>query len=281
MAEPTLKQLAESGLADIPLVLRPLSTQSATTAVLDQQGNIVVDGTNFSDPTQAMKAIIGDDATNSTGWQFWGWFNAAREAWVPLEHLRAEWDSRQHSSDVKTSTTHPLRIDFVVPIPGAGKIGMTFCPGKHGKGLYGGEWRRDLGQDLQAIVDWGGAAVVSLMESHEFALLGVPQFETGICQSSLAWYHLPIRDMSVPTDQFEMLWQKHAAELYSLLRTGKSLVIHCRGGLGRTGMIAARMLVEMGESPLEAVKRVRTARERAIETFDQEQYVMQQRWKVV
>lgn len=35
-----------------------------------------------------------------------------------------------HSRPIRTSDTHPIRIDAVLPAEGWGKIGMSFCPGK-------------------------------------------------------------------------------------------------------------------------------------------------------
>jgi len=55
---------------------------------------------------------------------------------------------------------------------------------------------------------------------------------------------------------------------------GQSIVVHCRGGLGRTGMVAARLLVELGEKPVTALQRVRAARPGAVETVEQEEYVL-------
>jgi len=49
--------------------------------------------------------------------------------------------------------------------------------------------------------------------------------------------------------------------------------VHCRGGLGRSGMIAARMLVELGTPADEAIARVRSARPGAVETSEQVAYV--------
>lgn len=50
-------------------------------------------------------------------------------------------------------------------------------------------------------------------------------------------------------------------------------MIHCLGGLGRTGTIAGRLLVEFGASPNEAIHAVRAARIGTIETRKQEEYV--------
>ena len=52
------------------------------------------------------------------------------------------------------------------------------------------------------------------------------------------------------------------------------MLVHCKGGLGRAGTVAARLLVELGASPDDAIRRVRDARSRhAIETASQEAHV--------
>jgi len=55
---------------------------------------------------------------------------------------------------------------------------------------------------------------------------------------------------------------------------GERVLVHCRGGVGRAGTVAALMLVECGESPAIAIQRVRAARPGAIETAGQERWVM-------
>jgi hypothetical protein len=54
---------------------------------------------------------------------------------------------------------------------------------------------------------------------------------------------------------------------------GENILIHCKGGLGRAGMISGRLLVELGESPYEAIAKVRAARPGAIDTAAQENWV--------
>jgi protein-tyrosine phosphatase len=50
-------------------------------------------------------------------------------------------------------------------------------------------------------------------------------------------------------------------------------VIHCRGGLGRSGTVAAACLVALGHGPAEAIERVRAARPGAVESRSQEEWV--------
>jgi ADP-ribosyl-[dinitrogen reductase] hydrolase len=51
------------------------------------------------------------------------------------------------------------------------------------------------------------------------------------------------------------------------------VLVHCKGGLGRAGTVAALMLLELGMTPSDAIRMVRQARKGAIETPGQEQYV--------
>ncbi len=173
----------------------------------------------------------------------------------------------------RTSQTHPLQI-AALDTPGGGRIGMTFCPGKTDPFAMSGPWARDLATDLAAIQAWGASALVTLMEQHELAYLGVAGLGKQVQSMGLDWYHLPIQDVSVPTPEFETRWRTSGQELCARLLGAQSLVVHCRGGLGRTGLIAARLLIELGESPQAALHRVRQARPGAVETREQEMYVL-------
>ena len=51
------------------------------------------------------------------------------------------------------------------------------------------------------------------------------------------------------------------------------MVLHCYAGLGRTGLVAARILIEFGELPVRAIALVRAARRGTIQTAEQEAYL--------
>lgn len=173
----------------------------------------------------------------------------------------------------KTSGTHPLRIDAVA-IPGtAAALGMTLCPGKKQPGGSSGPWWRDLDTDLAAIRDWGAAVLVTLFEDHEFRALQVTGLPRRARAHGLDWRHWPIRDQQAPDARFRRHWEEEFPGLRRRIRSGESLVLHCMGGLGRTGMVAARILREFGVAPREAVRRVRAARPGAIETDAQLHWV--------
>ena len=173
----------------------------------------------------------------------------------------------------RTSLSHPLQIAVVGGHPFPGALGVTFAPGKQDSSPATGAWARDLGTDLDAIVAWGARTLVTLIEPHEFDLLGIPRLGDEARWRGLDWLHLPIRDVSTPGRAFEAAWPGHSANLRKRLAAGEGVVVHCRGGLGRAGMIAARLLAETGVDPNEAMARVRAVRPGAIETRAQEDWV--------
>ena len=174
----------------------------------------------------------------------------------------------------RTSDTHPLRIDVVQASEAWGAIGMAFCPGKLQSNARTGAWNRELLKDLTRIRAWGAQVVVSLIEEHEFAELDVAALPEEVERLGMVWRHLPIRDMYPPGERFRDLWPAIGAELLATLAAGQRVFIHCKGGLGRTGVVAACLLREMGVEGDEAVLRVRAARRMTIETSLQEWFVM-------
>ncbi|UGB26067.1 ADP-ribosylglycohydrolase family protein [Methylorubrum sp. B1-46] len=173
----------------------------------------------------------------------------------------------------RTSLTHPLEIATLPAGTGFGEIGITFCPGKVQADGAAGSWNRDLKTDIKAIAGFGANALVTLIEDHEIEALRVPGLEAECRLRGIDWLHLPIPDVSIPDEAFEAAWVTVGGGLRSCLRNGFKVCVHCKGGLGRAGTIAARLLVELGADPEDAIQRVREARPGAIETLEQERYV--------
>lgn len=128
--------------------------------------------------------------------------------------------------------------------------------------------------DLDAIAAWGAVAVVTLVEEHELKALRVQALGAEVAARHMDWLHLSIADVSVPSAAFEARWAEAGEGLRACLRDGFSVLVHCKGGLGRAGTIAARLLIELGVPAQEAVSRVRTVRPGAVETPKQLAYVM-------
>jgi ADP-ribosyl-[dinitrogen reductase] hydrolase len=177
---------------------------------------------------------------------------------------------------MRTSQSHPLQIATVKPGKDTGRIGITFCPGKVQPGAMSGSWNRDLGLDLDAIADWGAVAVVTLVENHELSTLKVTDMGRQVRARHMDWFHLPIPDVSVPDAAFEQQWAVISPDLMHRLRAGFDVLVHCKGGLGRAGTIAARLMIGMGVPAEQAVKAVRAVRPGAIETSAQLTHVLAQ-----
>lgn len=175
-------------------------------------------------------------------------------------------------ADARTSITDPLCINalsFNVP----GLIGLTFCPGKKGESIHGRPWDRDLELDVQAIRAWNASVVITLMEEHELAELNVGRLGEAVEDCGMKWVHLPIVDVSIPDTSFNSIWADLTKDLQERLANGERVVLHCRGGLGRTGLIAALLLIDHGYGAEQAIQVVRKARPGAIETREQEDYL--------
>lgn len=171
----------------------------------------------------------------------------------------------------KTSMTHPLEIDELAC--GAGVVGMTLCPGKRVQSYFGGHRERNLATDMRVVADWGATVVVTLMEGFELEELGVGNLGNVAEALELDWHHLPIPDMQVPDERFERRWTYTGHILRRKLAAAERVLLHCRGGLGRTGTIAARLAIELGAAPDAALRAVRAARPGTVETPFQEAYV--------
>ncbi|RST31341.1 hypothetical protein HMF7854_11190 [Sphingomonas ginkgonis] len=175
---------------------------------------------------------------------------------------------------LRTSLTHPLEIAAVPVGAGLGSVGLTFCPGKKQPLAMTGAWDRDLGLDVGAIADWGAASVVTLIEEHEIAALEVGGLGDAVEAANMEWHHLPIPDVWVPDAEFERCWARLGPKLQDQLAAGFNVLVHCKGGLGRAGTIASRLLVDAGWESEPALSAVREVRPGSVETAHQEIYVL-------
>ena len=164
-----------------------------------------------------------------------------------------------------------LFIDSV-SVPGTGGIiGMTSCPGKQDDFFFERSDSR-LEADIRAIASWGASVIVTLMEEVELDILQISHLPETVADNGMKWIHLPIRNRMLPGIDFEAVWRVVGEELRSILARGGRIVVHCQEGVGRTGILAARLLIEMGVETDEAVKLVRKARSGALETWPHEKY---------
>jgi polymorphic toxin system DSP-PTPase phosphatase-like protein len=104
-----------------------------------------------------------------------------------------------------------------------------------------GDWLAD------EIDSWRNAnirTVVSLLESREIAELGLED-EAQLCASrGVQFVSFPIRDRGVPISYGAL--NQLIVPLLSKVRGGLMVAVHCRAGIGRSGLVAASILVRSG-----------------------------------
>ena len=117
-------------------------------------------------------------------------------------------------------------------------------------------------------------SLVSLVEVHEFdQFIPYPKFEEKIGKRNFSWFFHPLKDMTAPDEIFRERFFETQSHLLENLRSGKKIAIHCKGGLGRSGTIAALLLRHLGFSAEKSIELVRKSRPGAIETKEQEIFI--------
>lgn len=114
---------------------------------------------------------------------------------------------------------------------------LTPCPGTKGVGLE---------TSLAELVAEGASAIVTALEIDEMEKAGVAELPKKAEQLGLTWFHQPIEDDEAPDEHFDSRWQKASPKVHEILDQGGKVVLHCMGGSGRTGLLAAHILLEMG-----------------------------------
>jgi protein-tyrosine phosphatase len=133
----------------------------------------------------------------------------------------------------------------------------------------GGDWLKD---ELAGWQVGGVDTVVSLLtpdEEHELQL----QDESREAKAQgIAFLSLPIRDRQVPDSESSLNSMLNRVD--EVLSSGKNVLIHCRQGIGRTGLVAACLLVNKGWESDAAIRLLSAARGIAVpETEEQRSWI--------
>ena len=149
---------------------------------------------------------------------------------------------------------------FDVPL-GKGRIGICQMPG-----------RGDRVADLQTIKNWGANLVLTMTTLAELDRVGMGDIEQRLTELEISWRHLPIEDFGAPNSSTGKSCIQAAAHAHKILQNGGSVLAHCWGGCGRSGMALLRLMVEAGEPVDAALARLRKVRPCAVETPQQKKW---------
>jgi protein-tyrosine phosphatase len=172
-----------------------------------------------------------------------------------------------------TSSSDPIRVDFLTDLAELlpGRLGLTIAPGKCNLGMQA-IWQRQLEPDLQRLRQhYHTDLLITLLQAHELSELKIPALFDQVCAAGMQSRWFPIRDFGTP-DSMPGL-QQLVGQMLVALEAGQTIVVHCKGGLGRAGLVTASCLVALGYSPEAAFRIVRQARPGSVETLAQEAYV--------
>lgn len=130
--------------------------------------------------------------------------------------------------------SHPFDT---LPLPKGGAFIFTPCPGTKTESVT---------DSLARLQNAGASALVTLLSDEELAFLDVASLGSAADALGLAWFQLPIEDDHAPEAPFNEALSRYRDALLSRLEAGETLIVHCRGGTGRTGLMAAVLLLEQG-----------------------------------
>lgn len=136
------------------------------------------------------------------------------------------------------------------------KLIFTPCPGTQ---------EPSLDDALKTLKAAGATAVITVMPDSELAKNQVSDMSSRCAAQGLAWFHLPVADDQPPADDFETLWAAQQDEILRRLKAGERIAIHCKGGSGRTGLIAASLLIKLGLPLTQATAQVQALRPKALQ----------------
>ena len=163
--------------------------------------------------------------------------------------------------------------DYVQPKDAKGKIFLTCFPGRNGEKFFFDEGI--FLEELNNFSSQNSSTIVTFVEDKEIEnLCDKKFFVRKIYSHNLKWIHMPIIDLKSPDQKFMDKWLTTKILLKNDLIEGKNIILHCMGGKGRSGTIAAILLIEFGQKHKEVIEIVREKRKGAIETKEQEDFIL-------
>lgn len=153
-----------------------------------------------------------------------------------------------------------------LPMDTSGALIFTPCPGTKGASLK---------ESLAQLKAAGAAAVITLMPDDEMASNGVTELPDACGNADLQWLHFPIEDNASPGEAFRQAWETGRSRVFEILDRSGTVAIHCKGGSGRTSLMAAIILCERGMNHDQILNQVKALRPNALKLPIHTDYLQQ------
>jgi protein-tyrosine phosphatase len=162
-----------------------------------------------------------------------------------------------------TVSLHPFDK---LPLGTSGAMIFTPCPGTKGASLK---------ESLAELKAAGADAVITLMPDDEMASNGVTELPDACRDTDLQWFHFPIEDNASPGEVFRKAWEGGKDPVFEILDRSGTVAIHCKGGSGRTGLMAAIILCERGMGHDQILDQVKALRPNSLKLAVHTDYLQQ------
>lgn len=141
-----------------------------------------------------------------------------------------------------------------------------YVPGKYEKNSP----FRTLKDDLKNISNEGVKVIICLMEWSELISMNIMDYPRIAQQYGFIFYHLPISDGKSPkiseVNTISEIIRNH-------LSKGESVLIHCKEGKNRTGLVCACCLIHLGYKK-KVIRKVQDCRPGALQNLKHQQYII-------
>ena len=135
---------------------------------------------------------------------------------------------------------------YPVPVQAKGRLWIMPCP------------RADhLRTDIAAYRAAGVSHLVSMLAPDEAQELGLAQEQRDCRAAGMVFHTHPIKDFGLP-DLTEFI--RLTGQITQWINQGHRVAVHCRAGIGRSGMVTAAVLINLGETAANAIALVSAAR---------------------
>lgn len=106
------------------------------------------------------------------------------------------------------------------------------------------EW---LADDFRFYKEIGITLIVSLLEESEAYEIGLQSESKVAEQLGIGFLSFPIADRGLPESLYE--FKRFVSDLYGRIKDGEHAAVHCRAGIGRSGLVAGSVLIHEGFEP--------------------------------
>ncbi|PWW03690.1 hypothetical protein DFR52_101376 [Hoeflea marina] len=130
-----------------------------------------------------------------------------------------------------------------------------------------------LAAEMNRLRDLNIRTLIGLVEDDELGTIDYLDITDAANSVGIQSIRFQVRDFGIPSADQEADWRHISSHAHELARGGHGFAIHCMAGIGRSFMMAGRILVDFGLPPGEALKTLRAVHPEALETPTQELYL--------